>query len=636
MKKTEREKLQLWLEVDVFGLHEEGLVVESDKCRPVHAEVPLKIDQRFIAEPGMPLWKPLREALQTEEEQDSDVYFVLRGSGEGGAAAGGGVELGTAHVNLEQLQKRGRDVAHERLSVIDTQERKVASLVVSVRALEALRWVARGADESCRLGVGVGLLELSAGGRERLGTASKQSVLVRVELPQGLPPLRTREVRLSEKRVDFGFYGDVEVAPGSAQQGALAAALASAAEEESSVEFVLLAAGVAGGERERELGHGSVALHTLLRDGFGALRDGADDEEEEAHLVLPLTAGAKQAPLGTLEVTLKALKALKALLASSVASVAALPPPTAAQLAHRALGKALTEPLLQDYSMEDSDDEGASSGVPWALLDGLEVPAHAADLLASPRDSGRTKGAARRAAKEQPAATPEHGAAELAAMLQAALYPPRSPLYLPYISSVSRPSPPCCRPRGSCRARGRQRRTGSPRSGRGIGSSSYGGCSVSSRSMAWSSASSRSSRSKAPSCSCCRHAPRAPQRHSGSSSGWLRPRRVPRAAGGRRTAAGGRRTAAGCSTSCCGGRRSGCMSGCCTPCTRRPTRCSTSSPCSRASASAASCSSRGGSPGTRCGCAASLRGTRTCSPAAHSSTPRPRGRGARRASASSR
>ena len=43
--------------------------------------------------------------------------------------------------------------------------------------------------------VGVGLLELSAGGRERLGTASKQSVLVRVELPQGLPPLRTREVR---------------------------------------------------------------------------------------------------------------------------------------------------------------------------------------------------------------------------------------------------------------------------------------------------------------------------------------------------------------------------------------------------------------------------------------------------------
>jgi len=259
--------------------------------------VPLEEGGAFLA--------PLREALRSEEEQDSDVYFVLRGSGEGGAAAGGGVELGTAHVNLEQLQKRGRDVAHERLSVIDTQERKVASLVVSVRALEALRWVARGADESCRLGVGVGLLELSAGGRERLGTASKQSVLVRVELPQGLPPLRTREVRLSEKRVDFGFYGDVEVAPGSAQQGALAAALASAAEEESSVEFVLLAAGVAGGERERELGHGSVALHTLLRDG-------ADEEEEEARLVLPLTAGAKQAPLGTLEVTLKALKVLLA------------------------------------------------------------------------------------------------------------------------------------------------------------------------------------------------------------------------------------------------------------------------------------------------------------------------------------
>jgi len=301
MKRTGRERLLLWMEVDVFGLHEEGLVAVSNKCRPMHAEVPLKIDQRFIAEPEWPLWKPLREALETDEEQDSDVYFVLRGSREdGGAAGGGGVELGTAHVNLEQLQKRGHEPVHERLSVLDAQERKVASLVVSVRALEALRWVARGADDGCRLGVGVGLLELSAGGRERLGTASKQSVLVRVELPQGLPPLRTREVRLSEKRVDFGFYGDVEVAPGSAQQGALAAALASSEEEESSVEFVLLAA---GGDGERELGSGSVALHTLLRD---------EGEEEIARLVLPLTAGARQAPLGTLEVSLKALKALLA------------------------------------------------------------------------------------------------------------------------------------------------------------------------------------------------------------------------------------------------------------------------------------------------------------------------------------
>ena len=299
----------LWLEVDVLGLHEEGLTAVSNKCRPVHTEVPLEIDQRFIAEPEWPLWKPLREALETVEEQDSDVYFVLRGSREdGGAAGGGGVELGTAHVNLEQLQKRGHEPVHERLSVLDAQERRVASLVVSVRALEALQWVARGVDDSCRLGVGVGLLELSAGGRERLGTASKQSVLVRVELPQGLPPLRTREVRLSERSVDFEFYGDVEVAPGSPQQGALAAALASE-EEESEVEFVLLLAGVAGGERERELGSGSVALRSLLRDGA---KEEEQQEEEESRLMVTLHAGAKRAPLGTLEVSLRALRALRA------------------------------------------------------------------------------------------------------------------------------------------------------------------------------------------------------------------------------------------------------------------------------------------------------------------------------------
>eukprot|EP00964_Phaeocystis_antarctica_P117336 scaffold81157_cov60-Phaeocystis_antarctica.AAC.6 len=72
MKRTGRERLLLWMEVDVFGLHEEGLVAVSNKCRPMHAEVPLKIDQRFIAEPEWPLWKPLREALETDEEQDSD------------------------------------------------------------------------------------------------------------------------------------------------------------------------------------------------------------------------------------------------------------------------------------------------------------------------------------------------------------------------------------------------------------------------------------------------------------------------------------------------------------------------------------------------------------------------------------
>ena len=31
------------------------------------------------------------------------------------------MELGTAHVNLEQLQKRGHEPVHERLSVLDAQ-----------------------------------------------------------------------------------------------------------------------------------------------------------------------------------------------------------------------------------------------------------------------------------------------------------------------------------------------------------------------------------------------------------------------------------------------------------------------------------------------------------------------------------
>jgi hypothetical protein len=173
LRRAERNML-LWLEVDLFGLGKQGtedLLLTSNKCRPAHEEVPLKIDRQVVCEPDWPVWAPLREALQSEDEQDSDVYFVLRGSKEGG----GSVELGSAHVNLEQLQKRGHEPLHERLAVVDAQKRRVALVVVSIRCLEAMRWVAHGADDSCRIGIGVGLLELSAGGRERLGGANSKA-----------------------------------------------------------------------------------------------------------------------------------------------------------------------------------------------------------------------------------------------------------------------------------------------------------------------------------------------------------------------------------------------------------------------------------------------------------------------------
>ena len=96
------------------------------------------------------------------------------------------------------------------------------------------------------------------------------SLFVRAELPQRLPSVKTKEVRLldSKKQIDFGYFGEVDVSPGSPQQGALAAALSTTyGEEDGEVEFILMSAGVTGGEREREVGSAIVDLRELLRTG---------------------------------------------------------------------------------------------------------------------------------------------------------------------------------------------------------------------------------------------------------------------------------------------------------------------------------------------------------------------------------
>ena len=70
----------VWVSADPLGLADElGLRgMRSRRVRAVHTTVGLTLVSRVPVEPSEPIWEPIMEALRSEEEQDSDVYFVLK------------------------------------------------------------------------------------------------------------------------------------------------------------------------------------------------------------------------------------------------------------------------------------------------------------------------------------------------------------------------------------------------------------------------------------------------------------------------------------------------------------------------------------------------------------------------------
>ena len=52
--------------------------MRSRRARAVNSTVGLALHSRVPLEPSEPIWGPIMEALRSEEEQDSDVYFVVR------------------------------------------------------------------------------------------------------------------------------------------------------------------------------------------------------------------------------------------------------------------------------------------------------------------------------------------------------------------------------------------------------------------------------------------------------------------------------------------------------------------------------------------------------------------------------
>ena len=138
-----RDDRQIWAAVDLLGLGVGGVghALRTAPRVPTHENAAIHLDARVPVvrrqrirlcshptlepsgprlaptssgsvplrqEPGEPIWQPLQDALASEEEQDSDCYFVLYSGPIDGDTddSTNRVELGTAHLNLEALMKR--------------------------------------------------------------------------------------------------------------------------------------------------------------------------------------------------------------------------------------------------------------------------------------------------------------------------------------------------------------------------------------------------------------------------------------------------------------------------------------------------------------------------------------------------
>ena len=369
------EKMEVYIDVDLLGLGDEGLL--TPRVRPDEGELPLDFHEAIAVEPGEPVWAPLREALRSADEQDSDVYFVLHGASPTAAPR----ELGSAHLNLERLLALDADADHERLPVVDGDGRRVAMVSVSLKARAALKWCKRGADETkLKLGVRVGAAVLSAAAGARL--EGRTALQVEVELPGGLPPMRTEPSRAigaqgKPARADFAFSGEAEVAAGSPAHAELAAALAELADgEEAGVKgfsFVVVAPAAAGVNRVEvcratlPLSEGWARPTTRRRRRGACCRCAARGRRRR-------TARSKSARR---RATLRAIGAARA------AAAAALHTPTAVELAKA------TEAAAAD---DDDDDETArGTGVPWSIFDARAQDPRGAHARAT---GGRGRGGA--------------------------------------------------------------------------------------------------------------------------------------------------------------------------------------------------------------------------------------------------
>lgn len=246
--------------------------------------------------------KALLAALESEDEQDSDLFFVLFGAGRTGS---GVFELGSAHVNMEQMLRTGREPTAELLPVVSERGERVASITVSVQALEALRWAQRSINDKTSVRISVDTLSLNQDWQQlHEETLRKNKLALLVKFPHGMPQVHSRPtLDVESGRVSLKLDEAVELTPGSAAWEALVTALGADDEQRANVFFILADSVDEDEGRQRHLGQSSINLQEVLRGN-------ADLESKVLTLRDDSRADGVQL-VGTVVLSFKALKALR-------------------------------------------------------------------------------------------------------------------------------------------------------------------------------------------------------------------------------------------------------------------------------------------------------------------------------------
>ena len=357
--------LDVWVEVDLVGLSEAGLVDPSAlRTKPVKkaAAIDFGYAHSVGVAPGSREQQELANALRSADEQDADVYFALKTRG-----ASGERELGQGYVNLRSLLRDQRDIRSTDVK-LQSGQGSAGTVTVSVLALEALRAAsapaAAGVAPGVALGVAPGVAPVDAFLGKSSSTVGGRSDAVRVDVSRlSLSPAVTKDTSVTDlyvevdlfglgdpaslrtkplkkaATIDFGYTYSAAVAPGSKAQAELANALRSADEQDADVYFALKTRGASG---ERELGQGYVNLRSLLRDQ-------RDIRSTDVKLQ------SAQGSAGTVTVSVLALEALRAASGQTAAG--------AAPVARQPLGASGSAPSLDEQLMVrlDSLTLGASS-----------------------------------------------------------------------------------------------------------------------------------------------------------------------------------------------------------------------------------------------------------------------------------
>ena len=127
---------QVAVRIDALKMEERTL--ETPALAPGSGSMRFGWQHSVDVSPNGRAWLAISRALETPAEEDSDVYFTIRD-------AISGASLGEAYVNLERMLKANADKVREERQVLDSKDRVIGRLRVTVQAVAALRAVKAGA-----------------------------------------------------------------------------------------------------------------------------------------------------------------------------------------------------------------------------------------------------------------------------------------------------------------------------------------------------------------------------------------------------------------------------------------------------------------------------------------------------------